>query len=75
VKIEHAKKGFGLTDTKQNNMTENHKAYMELYKELIERGNFTRKELELACDLMGRNIETLNACMWSRYGARSIKDL
>jgi hypothetical protein len=56
-------------------MTENHKAYMELYKELIERGHFTRKELELVCDLMGRNIETLNACIWSRYGARSINQI
>ena len=56
-------------------MTENHKAYMFLYKELIERGLFTRKELELICDLMGRNIETLNACMWSRYGARSLSSL
>lgn len=56
-------------------MTENHKQYMWLYKELIERGHFKRSELELVCDLMGRNIETLNACIWSRFGARSISQI
>lgn len=56
-------------------MTEKHKEFIWLYRELIERGHFTRKELELVCDLMGGNIDTLNACIWSRFGARSIQQI
>ena len=56
-------------------MTEKHREYVWLYNELIERGHFTRKELELVCDLMGRNAETLYACMWSRFGSRSIQQI
>jgi hypothetical protein len=56
-------------------MTKGHKEFITLYGELLQRGLFTRKELELVCDLMGRNIETLNACIWSRYAARSLSQL
>ena len=56
-------------------MTKEHNDYITLYKELIERGLFTRKELELTTDLSGKNIDTLKRCMFTRYGTMSLKHL
>jgi hypothetical protein len=56
-------------------MTKEHNAYITLYRELIERGLFTRKELELITDLVGKNIDTLKDCLWSRYGVMSLEQL
>lgn len=42
-----------------------------LYEELIDRGLFTEDELQLVTDLNGYNIDTLNDCLYCRYGYRS----
>ena len=42
-----------------------------LYNELIDRGLFTEDELQLVTAINGYNIDTLNDCLYCRYGYRS----
>ena len=42
-----------------------------LYDELTERGWFTENELDLVIALNGFTVETLNNCIFARYGYRS----
>ena len=47
----------------------------DLYIELINGGYFTRKELELVCEMWGYDLENLNRAIYSRYGARDYEQL
>ncbi len=42
--------------------------FHELYEELILEELFTDGELQLACDLCGQSVDTLNSCIYSRFG-------
>jgi len=44
----------------------------ELYNLLIDYGIATEKEIELCCNIMGFNIETLNSILFARTGYRSL---
>lgn len=46
-----------------------------VYDILIELGLFTEDELALITSINGYNIETLNDCIYSRYGYRSIEQM
>jgi hypothetical protein len=46
-----------------------------LYDELIELDLFTDKELELITNINGYTIDTLNDCLYSRYGYRSLSQM
>ena len=46
-----------------------------LYFQLIERGLFTEAELNLITDINGFTVETLNDCLFSRYGYRSLDQM
>ena len=47
----------------------------KIYNELIEKGYFTEEELNLITNINGYSIETLNDCIYARYGLRTYKDL
>ena len=42
---------------------------------LVDAGYFTDKELELVTYINGYNIETLNDCIYARYGYRSLEQM
>ena len=46
-----------------------------LYEDLIEGGYFTEDELQLVTDINGYSIETLNDCIYCRYGYRSYEQM
>ena len=46
-----------------------------LYEELVERGLFTEDELNLITDICGFTVETLNNCIFARYGYRSLAQM
>ena len=46
-----------------------------LYEELIELDLFTEKELELITSINGYSIDTLNDCLYSRYGYHSLSQM
>jgi hypothetical protein len=48
---------------------------IELYNILIKEGYFTRKELELICEMMAYDLETLNKAIYTRYGANNYNQL
>ena len=43
----------------------------DLYHELVDRELFTSYELDLVIVLNGLSVETLNKCIYARYGYRS----
>ena len=47
----------------------------DLYGKLIDRCLFTEAELQLATDLCGYTIDTLNDCIYCRYGYRSYEQM
>lgn len=47
----------------------------ELFNILIENQFFTEKELKLVTNINGYSIETLNDCIYDRYGYRSCDQL
>lgn len=51
------------------------KNVVALYDELISRGMFTNDELELITNINGLSIETLNDCIYSRFGYRSLEQM
>jgi len=42
----------------------------ELYEKLIDEGLFTSEELDLITSINGYSIDTLNDCIYARYGYR-----
>ena len=46
-----------------------------LYLQLVERELFTEAELKLLTDINGFTVETLNDCLFSRYGYRSLDQM
>jgi hypothetical protein len=46
-----------------------------LYNQLIELDLFTDKELELITNINGYSIDTLNDCLYSRFGYRSLSQM
>jgi hypothetical protein len=47
----------------------------ELYDKLIEKELFTEGELHLITSVNGFNFETLNDCIYARYGYRNYEQL
>jgi len=47
----------------------------ELYGTLIDEEYFTEAELHLITDINGYNLETLNDCIYARYGYRSYEQM
>ena len=43
----------------------------ELYNKLIDGDCFTAEELELVTNINGWNVETLNDCIYARFGYNS----
>ena len=46
-----------------------------LYDELVSRYLFTQAELDLITDINGLSIETLNDCIYARFGYRSLAQM
>jgi hypothetical protein len=46
-----------------------------LYDELISRDMFTAAELELITSINGLSIDTLNDCIYARFGYRSLEQM
>lgn len=44
--------------------------FVELYDALIDAGYFAEGELQLVCNVAGDTIETLDNCVYARYGYR-----
>ena len=42
---------------------------------LVDNGYFTQEELELITNINGYNVETLNDCIYARYGYRNLEQL
>jgi ethanolamine utilization protein EutA (predicted chaperonin) len=51
------------------------KDFNKVYEALIEYGYFTEKELELITNINGNTIETLNDCIYSRFGFHDLGQL
>ena len=47
----------------------------DLYNELVYRELFTSEELDLVIALNGLTIETLNDCIFARYGYRDFNQM
>ena len=47
----------------------------DLYHELVDRELFTSYELDLVITLNGLTIETLNDCIFARYGYRDLSQM
>lgn len=47
----------------------------KLYNQLVDGGYFTDDELQLATHIGGYDIETLNDCIYFRYGYRSFEQM
>ena len=47
----------------------------EIYCALIDNSYFTEEELRLVTDINGWSIETLNDCIYARYGYHSYEQL
>ena len=46
-----------------------------VYDKLIEHGFFTEEELNLVLTINGYSIETLNCCIYARFGVNEYSDL
>lgn len=46
-----------------------------VYDKLIEQGFFTEEELNLVLTINGYSIETLNDCIYARFGVEEYSDL
>lgn len=47
----------------------------KLYNDLIVGGYFTEDELKLVTNINGWSVETLNDCIWARYGYHNYEQL
>ena len=48
---------------------------IETWDRLVDAGYFTDKELELVTYINGYSIETLNDCIYARFGYRSLEQM
>jgi len=48
---------------------------IETWDRLVDAGYFTDKELELVTYINGYTIETLNDCIYARFGYRSLEQM
>ena len=46
-----------------------------LWDTLVDRGYFTDKELDLVTNINGYSVDTLNDCLYARYGYRSLEQM
>jgi hypothetical protein len=60
---------------RKNNMKHNVRNFVETYDELVDGGLFTEEELNLVTNIMGSSIETLNDCIYARFGYHSIEQM
>ena len=51
------------------------KAVDEIYTQLVNGGYFTEEELNLVTNINGYNEQTLNDCIYARYGYRDLEQL
>lgn len=49
--------------------------FNELFDSLIDMGFFTEDELVLVTNINGSTIDTLNDCIYARYGYRSFEQM
>ena len=47
----------------------------EVYNYLIDYGFFTENELNLITNINGYNLETLNDCLYSKFGYRDLEQM
>lgn len=47
--------------------------FNELYARLLEKELFTEDELDLVTNINGSSVETLNDCIYARYGYRDLE--
>lgn len=47
----------------------------DLYDLLVDEGYFTEDELQLITNINGYNVDTLNDCIYARYGQHSYEQL
>jgi hypothetical protein len=47
----------------------------EIYEILIDNNYFTQEELDLITNINGFNVETLNDCIYARYGFHDLAQL
>lgn len=47
----------------------------KLWDKLIGNGFFTEEELQLITNINGYNVETLNDCIYARYGYHNYRDM
>ena len=48
---------------------------VSVYEYLVDHEFFTQGELDLASNLQGFNIDTMNDCIYARYGYRSLEQM
>lgn len=46
-----------------------------IYQTLITHGYFTEEELQLVCEINGSSLQTLQDCIFARYGVYEIEDI
>ena len=49
--------------------------FYDLYDELIQLDLFTQDELDLVSAINGRSVETLNDCIYARFGYRNFEQM
>lgn len=49
--------------------------FNELFDNLIDMGFFTEDELVLVTNINGSTVDTLNDCIYARYGYRSFQQM
>lgn len=49
--------------------------FNDLYDELTQLDLFTQDELDLVVDINGRTVDTLNDCIYARFGYRSFDQM
>lgn len=49
--------------------------FNELFDNLIDMGFFTEDELVLVTNINGSTVDTLNDCIYARYGYRSFEQM
>ena len=57
------------------NMKEMFSDVSDFLNELVDRGFFTDKELDLVTAINGYSVDTLNDCLYARYGYRSLEQM
>ena len=58
-----------------SNMKHYHTEVIYLWDSLVDADYFTDAELELITNINGYSVETLNDCIYARYGYRSLEQM